>query len=59
MANKFNYQSASTEEIVEQFLASSKQSIYNVRKYYTQDASMTDKLSQAYKLYRIAKIVQE
>lgn len=59
MTTKFDYQSASVEEIVEQFLTSSKQSIHNVRKYYKQDLPMTDKLSYAYKLFRIAKIVQE
>lgn len=59
MTKQFNYKTATAEEIVQQFKQSSKQSIYNVRKYYKEDKLMTDRLNVAYKQYRVEKLIAE
>jgi metal-dependent HD superfamily phosphatase/phosphodiesterase len=56
MAQQFNYKEASAEEIAQHFLVSSRQVVSHARRYYRDDAGMHSKITQAYKLYVLAKI---
>jgi hypothetical protein len=56
MAQQFNYKEASAEEIAKHFLSSSRQVVSHTRRYYKDDVDMHDKITQAYKLYVMAKI---
>lgn len=54
MRTNFDYRNATVAEIVEKFKTSSKQLIYAIRKNYKDDAMMSEKIEQSYRLYKFA-----
>lgn len=55
----FNYKTATVSEIVEQFKKSSRQAISAIRTSWKGKPEMSDKIEQAYRQYRIDKLLAQ
>jgi len=56
---QFTYKDASIADIVAHFHTSTRQSIYNTRQYYKNDVVMSRIIDEAYKQYKIDKILAD
>jgi hypothetical protein len=55
----FNYRNASVAEIAEQFKKSTRQCIWGIRNKWKNDVKMSEKVEEAYRLYKFSVLEEK